>query len=74
VLTRSDEAEHIKVEHIWAVVFFTVGLLMLTYFALSFWRGEPLCAAGAHKAPRGGQISAAWDLRPAPTPSRAILA
>jgi hypothetical protein len=26
-------------EHIWAVVFFTVGLLMLTYFALKLLAG-----------------------------------
>jgi hypothetical protein len=28
-----------KVEHIWAVVFFTVGLLMLTYFACKLLAG-----------------------------------
>jgi hypothetical protein len=28
-----------KVEHIWAVVFFTVGLLMLSYFALKLLAG-----------------------------------
>ena len=31
--------EHIKVEHIWAVVFFTAGVLMLTYFALKLLAG-----------------------------------
>jgi hypothetical protein len=31
--------KHIKVEHIWAVVFFTVGLLMLTYLALKLLAG-----------------------------------
>jgi hypothetical protein len=31
--------QHIKVEHIWAVVFFTVGLLMLAYFALTLLAG-----------------------------------
>jgi hypothetical protein len=31
--------KHIKVEHIWAVVFFTVVLLMLTYFALKLLTG-----------------------------------
>jgi len=31
--------QHIKVEHIWAVVFFTIGLLMLAYFALKLLAG-----------------------------------
>ena len=31
--------EDIKVEHIWAVVFFTVGMMMLTYFALKLLAG-----------------------------------
>jgi hypothetical protein len=31
--------QHIKVEHIWAVLFFTIGLLMLAYFALKLLAG-----------------------------------
>jgi hypothetical protein len=31
--------EHIKGEHIWAAVFFTVGLLMLTYLVLKLLAG-----------------------------------
>jgi hypothetical protein len=31
--------EHIKVEHIWAVVFFIVGLLMLTYLVVKLLAG-----------------------------------
>jgi hypothetical protein len=31
--------EHIKVEYIWAVVFFTVGVLMLTYLVLKLLAG-----------------------------------
>ena len=28
-----------RAEHVWAVVFFTAGLLMLTYFALKLLAG-----------------------------------
>jgi hypothetical protein len=37
--------DRIKVEHIWAVVFFTVGLLMLSYFAF-FGGVRPLARVG----------------------------